>query len=77
MGGEAAVPELVALLEDEDVEVQEAAVAALGEIGGEGARAALEELREHPEARMREAAAAALEIMDFNEDPLGFGPAYP
>ena len=76
MGGEAAIPELVALLEDEDVEVQEAAVAALGEIGGEGARAALEELREHPEARMREAAAAALELMEFNEDSLGFGPAY-
>jgi HEAT repeat protein len=76
MGGEAAVPELVALLEDEDVEVQEAAVAALGEIGGEEARAALEGLREHPEARMREAAAAALELMEFNEDSLGFGPAY-
>ena len=76
MGGEAAVPELVALLEDEDVEVQEAAVAALGEIGGEEARAALEDLREHPEARMREAAAVALELMDFNEDSLGFGPAY-
>jgi HEAT repeat protein len=76
MGGEAAVPELVALLEDEDVEVQEAAVAALGEIGGEEARAALKDLKEHPEARMREAAAVALEMMDLNEDLLGFGPAF-
>ena len=76
MGGEAAVPELITLLEDEDVEVQEAAVAALGEIGGEDAKTALEELSEHPEERLREAAVAALEEMEFNEDPLGFGPAH-
>ncbi len=69
---ESAVPHLKPLLEDEDAEVQEAAIAALGEIGGEEARKALEEMNHHPEVRVREAVAEALEEMDFNEDPLGF-----
>jgi HEAT repeat protein len=60
------------LLEDDDAEVQEAAIAAMGEIGGADAKRALKEMEDHPELRVREAAAAALEEMEFNEDPLGF-----
>ncbi len=60
------------LLEDEDAEVQEAAIAALGEIGGGEARRALAEIDDHPEPRVREAVAAALEEIEFNQDALGF-----
>ena len=70
--GESAVPFLKPLLEDTDAEVQEAAISALGEIGGVEARRALEEMGDHPEPRVREAIAAALEELEFNEDPLGF-----
>jgi len=66
------VPFLKPLLEDEDTEVQEAAIAALGEIGGDAAKRALEEIDHHPEPRMREAVAAALEEIELNDEPLGF-----
>jgi HEAT repeat protein len=69
---ESAVPHLKPLLEDEDQEVQEAAIAALGEIGGDEAKRALKEIDDHPEPRVREAVAVALETIEFNEDPLGF-----
>ena len=65
------MPFLKPLLQDEDAEVQEAAIAALGEIGGGEARSALAEIDDHPEPRLREAVAAALEEIGFNGDPLG------
>ena len=46
IASEAAAQHLLPLLEDEDHEVQEAAIAALGEIGGEVAKEALMELKE-------------------------------
>jgi HEAT repeat protein len=70
--GEVGVSLLKPLLEDDDAEVQEAAIAALGEIGGREAKRALKEIGDHPEPRVREAVASALEEIEFNEDPLGF-----
>lgn len=72
IGEEEAVPYLIELLEDDDAEVQEMAISALGEIGGRRARTALQHLTKHPSERIREAAATALEMIAFNDDPLGF-----
>ena len=52
-----------------DAEVQEAAIAALGEIGGDEAKRALEEIGDHPEPRVREAVAAALEETGVQRGP--------
>jgi len=61
----AAVPGLIRLLDDPDVEVQEAAITALGQIGGEEARRALEACYERGDERVREAVDAALEELNF------------
>ena len=65
-----AVPSLVETLDDEDQEVQEAAMQALGQIGGQEARAALRERLQDPDERVRAAAQTALELADFDADPL-------
>lgn len=67
---EAAVPHLAPLLEDEDAEVREVTVAALGEIGGRQARAVLLRYVDHPSHNTREAVQEALSLVDFAEDPL-------
>ncbi len=71
---EAAVPHLAPLLEDEDVEVREVTIAALGEIGGREAKAILVRYVDHPSRGMREAVQEALSLVDFAENPLFFGP---
>jgi len=71
---EAAVPHLDPLLEDEDVEVREVTIAALGEIGGRQARAVLLRYLEDPSRGMREAVEEALSLVDVVEDPLSFSP---
>jgi HEAT repeat protein len=65
---EAAVVHLIPLLEDEDAEVKEATIAALGEIGGRQARSALMRYLDHPSRSMREAVEEALSLVDFAED---------
>ncbi len=67
-----AVPSLAALMEDEDVEVRQAALWALGRIGGREARRILLKYAESPEEAIREAAEAALEELAFGEDALRF-----
>jgi HEAT repeat protein len=69
---EAAVPHLAPLLEDEDVEVMEATIAALGEIGGRQARAVLLRYLDHSSRSTREAVQEALSLLDFADDPLSF-----
>jgi HEAT repeat protein len=66
---EAAVVHLIPLLEDEDVEVREVTIAALGEIGGRQARSALTRYLDHPSHSMREAVQEALSLVDSAEDP--------
>jgi HEAT repeat protein len=66
---EAAVVHLIPLLEDEDVEVREATIAALGEIGGRQARCALMRYLDHPSGSTREAVQEALSLVDSAEDP--------
>ena len=60
------------LLFDDDHEVQQAAISALGQIGGAQAKRALEELIEDADDRLREAALSALAEVDFAEDPLSY-----
>jgi HEAT repeat protein len=67
---EDAVPGLLNLLDDDDHEVQEAAIAALGKIGGQQAKNALDRLRTSPENRIKEAALSALTEIEICQDPL-------
>lgn len=70
IGGDEAVPGLLALLEDSDHEVQEASIMALGKIGGQEARLALQQLSKSPDTRIKEAAKSALTELETCEDPL-------
>jgi HEAT repeat protein len=64
------VPGLLNLLGDNDHEVQEAAIAALGKIGGHQAKDALTKLKTSPENRIKEAAMSALTELEICQDPL-------
>ena len=69
---EVAVRELAGLSVDEDPEVQEAAIGALGQIGGPAAREVLHSIAsESRDDRILEAVRDALAEADFTEDPLG------
>jgi HEAT repeat protein len=69
---EDAVTELAGLAVDEDPEVQEAAIGALGQIGGPAARQVLHSVAsEDRDPRVLEAVRDALAEADFTEDPLG------
>jgi HEAT repeat protein len=70
MGGEAAVPGLVLLLDDDDHEVQEASIMALGKIGGQEARQTLQQLSKSHDPRIKEAVKSALTELETCEDPL-------
>jgi HEAT repeat protein len=59
------------LLDDEDREVQEAAIQALGEIGGREAVRLLRRRLADADERVRAAVEAALEQAEFGDDPLG------
>ncbi|MCI0812883.1 MAG: HEAT repeat domain-containing protein, partial [Chloroflexi bacterium] len=72
LGEESTVPRLIALVKDEDSEVQVAAVQALGNIGGALAKRALQQAARKGEDAVEEAAQEALANLDFDEDPLGF-----
>jgi HEAT repeat protein len=69
---EEALQELGALTVDDDVEVQEAAIAAIGQIGGPAARSMLLSIAsETKDERVLESVRDALSEADFVEDPLG------
>ncbi len=73
LADEEAIPRLGELSADADVEVQEAAIAALGRIGGPSARSVLLGIAsDEPGERVLEAVRDALAEADFVEDPLGF-----
>ena len=61
---------LAPLLRDPDLEVREAAIAALGQIGGSEAKLLLRPLLRDTSPSVQEAAAAAVAEADFGQDPL-------
>lgn len=68
----AAVPKLVALLDDDsDLEVQEMSIWALGRIGGTAAREVLEACLEHEKEAITLAATDALEDLNILGDSMG------
>ena len=73
LGAESTIPQIAALIGDEDIEVQCAAAIALGNIGGPTAKRALRRALDVGEDALTEAAAEALENLEFDEDPLGLG----
>jgi HEAT repeat protein len=69
IGSDAAVPELLAMMDgEEDVEVRHAAISALGQIGGRSAVRALRTLAEHAEEADEVLIEAALEEASAVED---------
>lgn len=73
LGDESTIPQIAALINDEDVEVQCAAAIALGNIGGPTAKRALRRALDVGDDALTEAVTEALENLEFDEDPLGFG----
>jgi len=73
LGDESIVPELTELLEDDDLEVRLAAVKALGIVGGPMAKRVLRACLDYDDEALEEAAQAALERVEFDDDPLGLG----
>ena len=67
---EQAIPYLLNLLNDDDHEVQDAAIMSLGKIGGKEAKQALQKLSKSKEPRIKDAAKAALTELSACEDPL-------
>jgi len=70
LGKEGVVPHLISLLQDEDLQVQLAAVKALGEVGGPLAKRALNRCLEMEDEVIEQAAEEALGDIEFDEDPL-------
>ncbi len=73
LGDEGIVPELTEFLEDDDLEVRLAAVKALGVVGGPMAKRVLQACLDYDDESLEEAARAALERVEFDDDPLGLG----
>ena len=72
LGEDSTIPHLIQLIEDEDLQVQLAAVKALGEIGGPVAKRALQQCIKMGDEAVNEVAQDALTSIEFDEDPLGF-----
>ena len=70
LGEEEAVPYLVPLLEDEDLQVQPSSIRTLGALGGRLARRALRRCLDSPDDGIQEAAQEALDQLEAEEDPL-------
>ncbi len=73
LGNEGNVPELTELMEDDDLEVRLAAVKALGVVGGPMAKRVLQACLDYDDESLEEAARAALDRVEFDDDPLGLG----
>lgn len=69
---QAAVPHLIALVHDQDVEVQMAALMALGQIGGKEAEQALRRFLRESDEMVRTLAAQALKELRGGEDAMSF-----
>ena len=72
LGDEDAVPHLVALLDDDDYQVQLAGISALGKIGGPLAKKVLVNCVKDGAAVLEDAARSELENIEFLEDPMAF-----
>ncbi len=72
LGEETALPHLIQLIQDEDVQVQLAAVKAIGATGGPLAKQALQRCLRIGDEALEEAARYALKHTEFDDDPLGF-----
>ena len=72
MNDEEAAPYLILLLNDDDLQVQLAAIRALGEIGGSLAKRALRRSLKEGDPVLEDAAREALENIQGMDDPLGF-----
>ena len=72
LGDEDAVPHLVALLDDDDYQVQLAGISALGKIGGPLAKKVLVNCVKDGDAVLEDAARSELENIEFLEDPMAF-----
>ena len=72
LGDEEVVPHLISLLEDDDYQVQMAGLVAIGKIGGPLAKRALLHCLKEGDAALEDAARAALENVEFLEDPMTF-----
>ncbi len=67
-----ATPHLVSLIQDDDLQVQLAAIRSLGTIGGSLARRALRRCLKMEDPVLEDAAKEALEAVQATEDPLSF-----
>ncbi len=72
LGDEDVVPYLIPVLHDDDYQVQLAGITALGKLGGPLAKRALLRCLKQGDASLEEAARAALENIEFLEDPIAF-----
>jgi len=69
---EEAVPPLIGLINDPDIDVQLAAIQALGKIGGTKAKECLEQCLDNISKAVRQAAEQALKKLEAEEAPLSF-----
>jgi len=69
---EAMVPRLLQLAQDDDIEVAQAAIWALGQIGGDAAQRMLKRLANSDDPLIQEAADEALAELQLGNDSLGF-----
>jgi len=72
LGDEEVIPHLLQLLQDDDYQVQLAGINALGKIGGPLAKRALLRCIKEGDASLEGEARAALETIEFLEDPMAF-----
>ena len=72
LGDEEVIPHLLLLLQDDDYQVQLAGINALGRIGGPLAKRALLRCIKESDASLEEEARAALETIEYLEDPMAF-----
>ena len=72
LGDESSVSHLIKLVHDDDLQVQLAAVRALGAIGGPVAKRALQQCLELGDEELQEEAQGALSDIAFDADPLAY-----
>ena len=73
---EEAIPYLLTLFEDEDIDTQSAAIMAAGHIGGDMAKNALMEYIQSSDPVISETAQESLEILRISEGSMDFGTGY-
>ena len=71
LGEESAAPNLIGLLQDDDLQIQLAGIRALGTVGGPLAREALQQCTRMGDEALEEAARESLADLVFDDDPLG------